>query len=94
MEVTSEAILTGKVMVMVAGGFDDPWENSSYDFGSMKATSNSEMELAMGRESTEMSRPTTTTRAGVRPLVSPADLPSLNLTIVGSCGLRVSVYAS
>ncbi|KAH9966202.1 hypothetical protein BGW80DRAFT_1343438 [Lactifluus volemus] len=30
----------------------------------MKATSNSETELAMGREPTEMSQPTTTTRAG------------------------------
>jgi fatty acid synthase subunit alpha len=42
MEVTSETILTGKVMVMVAGGFDYLWENGSYDFGNMKATSNSE----------------------------------------------------
>ncbi|KAI0278299.1 hypothetical protein BGY98DRAFT_968840 [Russula aff. rugulosa BPL654] len=66
MEVASETILSGKAKVMVAGGFDDLWEEGSYEFGNMKATSNSEpgTELAMGREPTEMSWPTTTTRAG------------------------------
>lgn len=65
MEIASETILSGKAKVMVAGGFDDLCEEGSYEFGNMKATSNSETELAMGREPTEMSRPTTTTRAGV-----------------------------
>jgi fatty acid synthase subunit alpha, fungi type len=66
MEVASETILSGKAKVMVAGGFDDLWEEGSYEFGNMKATSNSEpgTELAMGREPMEMSWPTTTTRAG------------------------------
>jgi 3-oxoacyl-(acyl-carrier-protein) synthase len=69
MEIASETILSGKAKVMVAGGFDDLCEEGSYEFGNMKATSNSETELAMGREPTEMSRPTTTTRAGVRLLI-------------------------
>lgn len=53
---------------MLAGGFDDLSEEGSYEFANMKATSNSETEFAMGREPTEMSRPTTTTRSGVSPL--------------------------
>ena len=51
---------------MVAGGFDDISEEGSYEFANMKATSNAETEFAMGREPTEMSRPATTSRAGVR----------------------------
>jgi fatty acid synthase subunit alpha len=53
---------------MVAGGFDDICEEGSYEFANMKATSNAETEFAMGREPTEMSRPATTTRAGVSAL--------------------------
>ncbi|KAF8271214.1 fatty acid synthase [Lactarius quietus] len=64
MEIASDTILSGKAKVMIAGGFDDLCEEGSFEFGNMKATSNSETELAMGREPTEMSRPTTTTRAG------------------------------
>jgi hypothetical protein len=58
----------------------------------MKATNNSETELAMGREPMEMSRPTTTTRVGVRPLMSPAELPALNLIIFSSWSLKASAY--
>ena len=51
---------------MLAGGFfNDLSEEGSYEFANMKATSNAETELAMGREPTEMSRPATTTRSGV-----------------------------
>ena len=50
---------------MIAGGFDDISEEGSYEFANMKATSNAETEFAMGREPAEMSRPATTTRAGV-----------------------------
>ncbi|KAI0264369.1 fatty acid synthase [Gloeopeniophorella convolvens] len=64
MEIASDTILSGKAKIMIAGGYDDVCEEGSYEFGNMKATSNSETELAMGREPTEMSRPTTTTRAG------------------------------
>ena len=77
---------------MVTGGFDGLCEEGSYEFGNIKATSNSETELAMGREPTKMSRPTTTTRAGVRPLMSPAELPALNLIIFSSWSLKASGY--
>ena len=65
-EIACDTILSGKAKVMLAGGFDDLSEEGSYEFGQMKATSNTETEFAMGREPTEMSRPTTTTRSGVR----------------------------
>ncbi|KAI0033531.1 fatty acid synthase [Vararia minispora EC-137] len=64
LEIACDTILSGKAKVMIAGGFDDFSEEGSYEFANMKATSNSETEFAMGREPTEMSRPTTTTRAG------------------------------
>ncbi|GBE87869.1 fatty acid synthase [Sparassis crispa] len=63
-EIACDTLLSGKAKVMLAGGFDDLSEEGSYEFGNMKATSNAETELAMGREPTEMSRPATTTRAG------------------------------
>jgi fatty acid synthase subunit alpha len=50
---------------VIAGGFDEIREEGSYEFANMKATSNPRSEFAMGREPTEMSRPTTTTRSGV-----------------------------
>ena len=53
---------------MVAGGFDDISEEGSYEFANMKATSNAETELAMGREPTEMSRPATTCAGVSHPL--------------------------
>jgi Beta-ketoacyl synthase, N-terminal domain len=92
MEIASDTILSGKAKVMVAGGFDDLCEEGSYEFGNMKATSNSETELAMGREPTEMSRPTTTTRAGVRTLMFLIQLLSAYLITFSSWNLKVSVY--
>jgi fatty acid synthase subunit alpha len=65
LEIACDTLLSGKAKVMIAGGFDDISEEGSYEFANMKATSNAETELAMGREPTEMSRPATTTRAGV-----------------------------
>ena len=50
---------------MLAGGFDDLCEEGSYEFANMKATSNAVTQFAAGREPTEFSRPTTSTRAGV-----------------------------
>jgi fatty acid synthase subunit alpha, fungi type len=94
MEIASETILAGKAKVMVAGGFDDLCEEGTYEFGNMKATSNSETELAMGREPTEMSRPTTTTRAGVRPLMSFAELPSNDHQFMESQGVGVHILMS
>lgn len=65
LEIACDTILSGKAKVMIAGGFDDISEEGSFEFANMKATSNAETEFAMGREPTEMSRPATTTRAGV-----------------------------
>jgi len=63
-EIACDTLLSGKAKVMLAGGYDDTSEEGSFEFAQMKATSNAETELAMGREPTEMSRPTTTTRSG------------------------------
>lgn len=65
LEIACDTILSRKAKVMIAGGFDDISEEGSFEFANMKATSNAETEFAMGREPTEMSRPATTTRAGV-----------------------------
>ncbi|KAF8525925.1 hypothetical protein BU17DRAFT_74311 [Hysterangium stoloniferum] len=64
LDIASETILSGKAKVMLAGGFDDFTEEGSNEFANMKATSNSIKEFAAGREPTEFSRPTTSTRAG------------------------------
>ena len=66
MEIACDTILSVKAKVMLAGGFDDLSEEGSYEFANMKAKSNAETEFAMGREPTEMSRPATSTRSGVR----------------------------
>ena len=49
---------------MLAGGFDDISEEGSYEFAGMKATSDADKEFSMGREPSEMYRPTATTRGG------------------------------
>ena len=76
-EIACDTLLSGKAKVMLAGGFDDLSEEGSYEFANMKATSNAETEFAMGREPTEMSRPTTSTRSGVSTKV--VDYPRLCL---------------
>lgn len=63
-EIACDTILSGKAKVMIAGGFDDFDEEGSLEFANMQATSNTVTELASGREPNEMSRPTTSTRAG------------------------------
>lgn len=63
-EIGVETILGGKAKVVVVGGYDDFQEESSVEFANMKATSNAVEEMAKGREPNEMSRPTTTSRAG------------------------------
>ncbi|KAF5337956.1 hypothetical protein D9757_014846 [Collybiopsis confluens] len=64
-EIACDTILSGKAKVMIAGGFDDDIsEEGSYEFAGMKATSDADKEFAMGREPSEMSRPTATTRGG------------------------------
>eukprot|EP01113_Clastostelium_recurvatum_P021328 TRINITY_DN2525_c0_g1_i1.p1 TRINITY_DN2525_c0_g1~~TRINITY_DN2525_c0_g1_i1.p1 ORF type:complete len:1737 (+),score=426.62 TRINITY_DN2525_c0_g1_i1:1-5211(+) len=63
-EIGVETIRAGKAKIVLVGGYDDFSEEGSYEFAQMKATSNSEEEVKMGREPGEMSRPTTSTRAG------------------------------
>ena len=60
----SESILSGKTRMCFVGGTDDFQEDESYAFSTMKATSNAREELSKGRLPSEMSRPTTDTRAG------------------------------
>ncbi|KAJ1720209.1 beta subunit of fatty acid synthetase, partial [Coemansia biformis] len=59
-----DTIQAGKAKVMIAGGVEDFCEESSTEFASMGATSNTLDEYAMGRTPSEMSRPCTSTRNG------------------------------
>ncbi|CAH7689739.1 fatty acid synthase subunit beta [Phakopsora pachyrhizi] len=63
-EIACDTILSGKAKVMISGGYDDFDEEGSLEFANMQATSDTLTELAAGREPNEMSRPTTSTRAG------------------------------
>ncbi|CAG58875.1 uncharacterized protein GVI51_E05841 [Nakaseomyces glabratus] len=59
-----ETILSGKAKICIVGGYDDFQEEGSYEFGNMKATSNTLEEFEHGRTPAEMSRPATTSRNG------------------------------
>merc|ERR1719171_1898711 len=59
-----DTIRAGQAKVMVVGAFDDLNEESSVEFASMKATSNTDDEVAKGRPPSEMCRPMSTSRAG------------------------------
>ena len=59
-----ETILSGKAKICIVGGYDDFQEEGSYEFGNMKATSNTLEEFEHGRTPSEMSRPATSTRNG------------------------------
>jgi hypothetical protein len=94
LEIASDTLLSGKAKVMIAGGFDDISEEGSYEFANMKATSNAETEFAMGREPTEMSRPATTTRSGVSPLIYILDIVDLPALRLSSWSHKELVYTS
>lgn len=64
LEIGIDTISSGKAKVMICGGVDDFCEEGSAEFANMKATSNSLTEIAQGRSPSEMSRPTTSSRAG------------------------------
>ncbi|MCO5596362.1 hypothetical protein L7F22_050423 [Adiantum nelumboides] len=64
LDVAKEAILGGKAKFMLVGGSDDYSEEGALEFANMGATISSEQEALAGREPSEMSRPTTTTRGG------------------------------
>ncbi|KAJ2827740.1 beta subunit of fatty acid synthetase, partial [Coemansia erecta] len=59
-----DTIQSGKAKVMLVGGVDDFTEESSTEYASMGATSNSVEEFASGRTPAEMCRPCTSTRNG------------------------------
>jgi fatty acid synthase subunit alpha len=63
-EIGMETILSGKARVVLVGGYDDFGEEGSYEFAQMKATSDTNHEVAMGRDPREMCRPCTDTRGG------------------------------
>jgi hypothetical protein len=94
LEIASDTLLSGKAKVMIAGGFDDISEEGSYEFANMKATSNAETEFAMGREPTEMSRPATTTRSGVSPLIHTLYILDSPILLDSSWSLKGLVYTS
>ncbi|KAJ2076549.1 fatty acid synthase alpha subunit Lsd1, partial [Coemansia sp. RSA 988] len=64
-DVAIETIQAGKAKVMLAGGVDDFSEESSTEFASMGASSNTIEEFARGRTTSEMCRPCTSTRCGL-----------------------------
>lgn len=64
LEVAKEAILGGKAKFMLVGGSDDYSEEGATEFANMGATISSRDDALAGREPSEMSRPTTTTRGG------------------------------
>jgi fatty acid synthase subunit alpha, fungi type len=59
-----ESLITGKTKLCFVGGTDDFEESESFAFRTMNATVNAREELAKGRLPSEMSRPTSSTRAG------------------------------
>lgn len=63
-ELAVQAIQSGRARCVVTGGYDDFGEEGSFEFASMKATSDSEKEILAGRSPKEMSRPATTSRGG------------------------------
>ncbi|CAG8909361.1 unnamed protein product [Penicillium egyptiacum] len=64
LELGFDTIVAGKAKFCLVGGCDDFTSETSYEFASMKATTNSLDETARGRAPSEMSRPTTSTRNG------------------------------
>lgn len=59
-----DLIVAKKAKVCLVGGVEDFVEDVSFEFGSMKATCNTDAEFAAGRSPREMSRPTASTRNG------------------------------
>ncbi|MCJ1325979.1 hypothetical protein MMC10_002642 [Thelotrema lepadinum] len=64
LETGYETIVGGKAKMCLVGGFDDLTEDGSSEFGYMKVTTNDDEEAARGRDPSESSRPTASSRAG------------------------------
>ncbi|GKU08874.1 unnamed protein product [Fusarium langsethiae] len=59
-----DLIMLKKAKVCLVGGVEDFVEDVSFEFGSMKATCDTDAEFAAGRAPKEMSRPTASSRSG------------------------------
>ena len=59
-----ELIVSGKAKACLVGGFDGLEQDVAAEFANMRATVNAETENMAGRTPAEMSRPTSSTRAG------------------------------
>nr|S5NIA2.1 RecName: Full=Fatty acid synthase subunit alpha; AltName: Full=TOX2 HC-toxin biosynthesis cluster protein TOXH; Includes: RecName: Full=3-oxoacyl-[acyl-carrier-protein] reductase; AltName: Full=Beta-ketoacyl reductase; Includes: RecName: Full=3-oxoacyl-[acyl-carrier-protein] synthase [Bipolaris zeicola]AGR67369.1 fatty acid synthase alpha subunit [Bipolaris zeicola] len=59
-----DLIVAKKAKIVLVGGVEDFVEDVSYEFGSMKATCDTEAEIRHGRSPDEMSRPMASSRAG------------------------------
>jgi fatty acid synthase subunit alpha len=64
LDTACDLIQTGKAKFCVVGGCDDFLKETSTEFANMKATIDPGQDALSGRDPTEMSRPTTTTRKG------------------------------
>ncbi|RMZ69321.1 fatty acid synthase subunit alpha reductase [Pyrenophora seminiperda CCB06] len=64
LDTACDLIQTGKAKFCVVGGCDDLLKETSTEFANMKATIDPGQDALNGRDPTEMSRPTTTTRKG------------------------------
>ncbi|KAF1936886.1 thiolase-like protein [Clathrospora elynae] len=64
LDTACDLIHTGKAKFCVVGGCDDLLKESSTEFANMKATIDPGQDAMNGRDTTEMSRPTTSTRKG------------------------------
>ena len=64
LDTAHDLIVTGKAKVCLVGASDDLEENEASEFANMKATVNSQSDMAKGRAPEEMSRPTASSRAG------------------------------
>lgn len=64
LDTACDLIQTGKAKVCLVGAFDDMMKEVSDEFANLQATINADQDTAAGREPREMSRPSTSTRAG------------------------------
>lgn len=59
-----DLIVSGTAKVCLVGGYDDMTQDTSDEFGRMKATNNNAIDLRRGRAPHEMSRPCASSRCG------------------------------
>ncbi|KAG5655230.1 hypothetical protein KAF25_001983 [Fusarium avenaceum] len=64
LDAACDLITARKAKVVLVGGVEDFVEDVSFEFGSMKATCDTDAEFARGRSPAEMSRPTASSRSG------------------------------